>query len=288
MRRRAFAKSAGFDRFMPFGLFVGQVQGLIFFVFALVLMVVSIVRPALFDQERQMVQLSLAPTLAMLSTPFVTLSQGLDYLMSLSRLQAEAAKLREDNKRLEDWYSTAQLLQAENTSLRELLKVKLDPSLTFVTTRVIGDTGGPYARTIIIGAGEVDGVHKGDAVLGGEGLIGRVMSATENASVVLLITDVNSRIPVRVEGSNVQAIVAGTNAQSLTLERLPEGSTLNDGWRVLTSGVGGVFPPDLPIGTVQNNDRGMIMIKPYADFGRLLFVRVVRIPSLPADVKVAP
>lgn len=265
---------------MPFGLFAGQMPLFACLVIAVLLMLTSAIRPNLFDPARNGLRTQLAPVLSTFSTPFISLSQTMDYLFSLTRLKTEVEKLRVDNKRLEEWYNTAQLLQAENTSLRELLKVKLDPSLTFITTRVIGDTGGPYAQTIIVGAGDKDGVHKGDVVMAGEGLIGRITSVQPNSAIALLITDLNSRVPVRVEGSNLQAILAGTNGQRLILDRIPEGSTVKDGARVLTSGIGGIFPPDLPVGSVLNVDNHLEM-KPFADFGRLLFVRVVRIPELP-------
>jgi rod shape-determining protein MreC len=282
MRRRTFVKSAGLDRFMPFGMFAGQMPLFACLILALLLMFVSAVRPNLFDPARVEVKTRLAPVLTTFSEPFISLSQTLDYLFSLTRLKSEVEKLRVDNKRLEEWYSTAQLLQAENTSLRDLLKVRLDPSLTFVTTRVIGDTGGPYTQTILVGAGTDDGIHKGDVVMAGEGVIGRITSVQTNSATALLITDLSSRVPVRVETSNLQAIMAGTNGRALLLERVAEGSTVKDGARVMTSGIGGVFPPDLPVGTVLNVDN-RLELKPYADFGRLLFVRIVRIPQAPVE-----
>lgn len=286
MRRRAFAKSPGIAPYIPFNLFGGQVQGVVCLGLAVILMLATAISPRLFEGKRTALKGALAPVLSTFSAPFIGLSEGLDYLFQLSHLKTEVEKLRAENKRLEEWYNTAQLLQAENQSLRDLMKVKLDPALTFVTTRVIGDTGGPYAQTIIVGAGTDEGVHKGDAVLGGEGLIGRVTDVAANASTVLLITDLNSRIPIRIEGSNIQAILAGTNGQRLGIERVPDGSSLNDDLRVLTSGIGGVFPPDIPIGTVKNAANGTLVLKPYADFARLLFVRIVRVPARPANMVV--
>lgn len=279
MVRRTFSRNSRFDRFVPFGLFGGDFSGVVLLGFSILLILISAVRPGLFAPVRASVQDGLSKPLAVFSVPFTSFAEMLEYLFSLTQLKTEAAKLRADNKRLEEWYNTAQLLQAENQSLRDLLRVKLEPSLTFVTTRVIGDTGGPYAQTVIISAGRDNNLNAGDSVLAGGGLIGRITNVQDHTAVVLLMTDLNSRIPVRVEGSNIQAILAGTNGHDLWIERAPEGSTLTNGQRVLTSGIGGVFPPDLPIGVIHNQGDGRVAVRPYADFGRLMFVRVVRQPD---------
>lgn len=288
MARRKFSRNSGYARFIPFGLFGGQISGVILLGVSLLLVLVSSIQPTLFSPVRAGVQNMFAPPLTVFGEPFIVAADTLDYLFSMTRLRSEAEKLRADNKRLEEWYNTAQLLQAENQSLRDLLKVKLEPHLTFVTTRVIGDTGGPYAQIVMVGAGDDEHLRAGDSVLAGGGLIGRLTDVQEHISTVLLMTDLNSRIPIRVEGSNIQAILAGTNGQDLLIERVPEDSTLINGQRVLTSGIGGVFPPDLPIGVIENRKDGRVTVRPYADFGRLMFVRVVRQPEREVIVPPTP
>ncbi len=279
MSRRSFSRHSRFERFVPFGLFGGEVSGAALLLLSLLIVLASAARPGMFQPLRGMVQGGLSTPLSVASQPFVVLADTLDYLFSMTRLKAEVQKLRADNKRLEEWYNTAQLLQAENQSLRDLLKVKLEPSLTFITTRVVADTGGPYAQIVMISAGRDAGLHPGDAVLAGGGLIGRITDVHDRGAVVLLATDMNSRIPVRLEGSNVQAILAGTNTQTLVIDRAPEDALIKKGQRVLTSGIGGVFPPDLPIGIADPQENGRVHVRPYADFGRLMFVRVVRQPE---------
>lgn len=284
MARRSFSRTNRYERYIPFGLFGGQISGVILLGLSLVLVLVTAARPGLVDAPRRAVQGAIVPVVEPLSLPFTAVAEWLDYLFSLTRLKTEVEQLRTENKRLEEWYNSAQLLQAENQSLRDLLKVKLEPGLDFQTARVVADTGGPYTQTILINVGLRDDIRKGDAVLAGEGLIGRVTDVLDDTSEVLLMTDLNSRIPVRVEGSNIQAILTGTNSQSMILTRLPEGTILNNDQRVMTSGVGGVFPPDLPVGRVRllKNDR--IALAPYADFGRLMYVRVVKMPRSAAPV----
>lgn len=274
-RARLSRQNSWLDRYVPFGLWAGQTSGVVCLAFALALTVFSSARPGAMVPVRASAQMMLAPTLATFSVPFIHLGQAFDYLYQLTHLQTEVAKLRVENARLHDWFNTAQLLQAENTSLRGLLNVKLDPPLTFITTRVIGDLGGPYAQTLLINAGTRNGVKKDDTVMAGTGVIGRIMDVTDQTATVLLITDLNSRVPVRIDGGGLQAILAGTSRHNLVLDRIPDGSSVMDNARVVTSGVGGVFPPDLPIGSVRHAHDGTVMVAPDADFARILFVRVV-------------
>lgn len=279
MRQQGFFESSGRSRFYAVRRAMGgEVADWLVLSVAVLLMLISALSPDLMAGPRQRMQSTLLPILSPLSAPFV---QGVEFFSRLSdwvRMKSELDAVREDNQRLQEWHQAALLLQAENRSLRSLLNVRLDPSLSYVTARVVGDSAGPYAQTLLVGAGMADGIRKGDAVLAGEGLVGRVMEADVSSATVLLITDVNSRIPVRVEGSNLQAILSGTNGRDLSLDRLPEGVQVAEGARLMTSGIGGVFPPDLPVGRVSVSGR-KIRILPFADLSRLVFVRVVRSPG---------
>jgi rod shape-determining protein MreC len=113
------------------------------------------------------------------------------------------------------------------------------------------------------------------AAMTGDGLLGRVIEVGDWSSRVLLITDLNSRIPVTIAGSGDRAILAGDNSAEPKLLYLPVDAMLNPGARVVTSGHGGVFPPNLPIGTVIEPARGQHSIVPDADLGRISYVRLV-------------
>lgn len=286
MARRSFSRINPYARYIPFGLFAGQISGAMLLVLALILILMSSLRPGLFETPRRMTMDGLSTPLTILSVPFKLLDGFLANLFFLTQVRAEAENLREENRRLQDWYNVAQLLKAENQSLRSLLKVRINQSLSNVTVQVIGDTSGPYGQIIVIDGGDNERLTKGDAVLGGEGLIGRVMQVNAATSTVLLMTDISSRIPVRIEGSNVQGILTGSGGQDLILTRLPEGSRLNEDERIVTSGIGGVFPPDLPVGMVRIQKNGRVNVAPFADFGRLLYVRVVRMRyDMKADLR---
>ena len=107
-------------------------------------------------------------------------------------------------RRLLSWQQAALTLASENTGLRGLLKLTPEPAATFITARVIANSGGAYVRSLMVHAGSENGVARGQAAMTGEGLVGRVAEVGSRAARVLLVTDLNSRVPVIVEGSQQQ------------------------------------------------------------------------------------
>lgn len=217
----------------------------------------------------------LAPVLSVASAPLTTLADKIESLTPLHDLKAENIRLTEENAKLQQWYEKALKLQAENQSLRELLNVKADPSLSFVTARVISDAGGSFVKSVLLPVGGHDNVHKGNAVLSGHGLVGRVTEAGDGSARVLLVTDLNSRIPVILQNTRTKAILAGKNQDLMKLERLPPDSGMTVGTRVVTSGDGGMLPPDLPIGTIVSIDADGVWVKALTDIEKLTHVQVI-------------
>lgn len=215
------------------------------------------------------------PALTVITAPFAKAADSLEGVQSLRHLKAENIRLSEENARLQEWYEQALKLQAENKSLRELLNVKADPEMSFVTTRVVSDPGGSFVKSVLLPVGESDNVSKGSAVMSGSGLIGRVMEAGRHSSRVLLITDLNSRIPVTVQNTRTRAILGGRNKPLLKLERLPIDSGLTLGQRIVTSGDGGYLPADIPIGTIVAIGKDGVLVKPLADIDSLSHVQVI-------------
>jgi len=216
-----------------------------------------------------------APVLSAVSAPVSAAIDRIDSVTTLRDLKAENIRLEEENAKLRDWYESALKLQAENQSFRELLNVKADPSLTFVTARVIADVGGSFVKSVLLPVGAADKVQKGNAVMSGHGLVGRVTEVGQTSSRVLLVTDLNSRIPVIVQNTRIKAILAGKNQDLMKLERLPPDSGMTIGTRVVTSGDGGQLPADLPIGTIVSVNADGVWVKPLSDIDRLTHVQVV-------------
>lgn len=218
---------------------------------------------------------AVAPATTVVSAPFISFIDSIDGVTTLRGLKAENIQLHEENIRLQQWYESALKLQVENQSFRDLLNVKADPTLNFVTARVISDAGGTFVKSVLLPVGAMDKVQKGNAVMSGRGLIGRVTEAGQKSSRVLLITDLNSRIPVIIQNTRTRAILAGKNGDLMRLERLPADSGITIGTRVITSGDGGQLPPDLPVGTVIKTGPDGVWVQPLSDMSRLTYVQVV-------------
>ncbi|MEK9752302.1 MAG: rod shape-determining protein MreC [Rhodospirillaceae bacterium] len=227
------------------------------------------------ERARNQILDAVAPILDALSQPVVTVNRWVTEGRELFAIRAQNEALREDRARLMHWQAAARRLEAENRVLRELLNYQAGPVVSFISGRVIADTGGAFVHSLVVNAGEAAGVQKGQAVVTSDGLLGRVASVGERAGRVLLITDLNSRIPVVIEQSRVRAIMAGNNTAKPRLIHLPTGGTVSIGERVVTSGHGGAFPPGLPIGVVSAVGEGGIEVTPFVNRDRVEYVRIL-------------
>ncbi|MGH6896819.1 MAG: rod shape-determining protein MreC [Geminicoccaceae bacterium] len=216
------------------------------------------------------------PVLEVLTQPVAASRRLVEGVGALIALRAENARLREQNRRLLDWQSAARQLSLENEALRQVLNYRADPGRpTAVTGRVIADAGGPFVHTVLINVGADHGVAGGMAAVNERGLVGRVIEVGRRSARVLLLTDFNSRIPVMVEPSRDQAILAGNNTRQPALVFLPLNPRLAVGNPVVTSGRGGVLPPGLAIGTVTSIADGAVTVEPLVDFTRLEYLRLL-------------
>jgi rod shape-determining protein MreC len=217
----------------------------------------------------------IAPILDLLSRPSASAAQAIDSVRELGRLREENAQLRQQQARLLQWQTVAHRLDHENQELRKLLNLTPDPKARFVTARVVGGSGGAFVRSILVAAGSKDGVRKNQAAITGEGLIGRVSEVGERASRVLLLTDINSNIPVFVERTRERAIAHGDSSNSMVLTYAPGDLAAKAGDRIVTSGHGGVFPPGLPLGIITVVQGGTVTVQPFVDWEQLEYVRLV-------------
>jgi rod shape-determining protein MreC len=218
----------------------------------------------------------LAPALGAMMQPIDSTRRVVEQVGELVALRAENARLREQNLRLLEWQSAARQLSLENAALRQLLSMPAEPERpTAVTGRVIADTGGPFVHTVLLDVGTEHGAARGMAAVNERGLVGRVIEAGRRSSRVLLLTDFNSRVPVMVEPSRDQAILAGNNTGHPALVFLPINPRLAVGDPVVTSGRGGVLPPGLEVGRVRSIDDAGVVVAPLVDFTRLEYLRLL-------------
>jgi len=227
------------------------------------------------ERVRVVVTDAVAPILDGISRPVESINRFVAEARELYAIRAVDAKLKQENVRLLQWQTVARKLEAENAALRKLVNFVPDKKARFISARVIADAGGAFANSVLLNAGERDGVRKGQAAITGDGLTGRITSVGMRSSRVILITDLNSRIPVVVQPGDVRAIMTGDNSQHPRLIHLAPGSVVGPGDRVVTSGDGGAFPPGLPVGRVLSNSDQGILVQPFVDSARLGFVRLL-------------
>ncbi|MED5574954.1 MAG: rod shape-determining protein MreC, partial [Pseudomonadota bacterium] len=169
------------------------------------LLMVGRTDPEIFEQARMVLIDSTAPVLDGLSRPVATVSAAVENIRELAHLRQENTALKAENTRLLQWQHAARTLLAENDQLRTLMNFSNDVAVKSVTARVIGNSSGPFIRSLLVNAGISEGVQRGHAAVTGNGLLGRVASTGERSSRILLISDLNSRIPVLVESSRARA-----------------------------------------------------------------------------------
>ena len=243
------------------------------------------------DSMRTTIADGLAPALDFVSRPLVAAGNVVDGARGLVHLYHENRRLTQDNERLMQWQQSALKLAADNRQLRGLLKAVPEPSVSYATARVIASSGGAYVRTVMVNAGSDDGLARGQAAISGDGLVGRLTEVGGRAARVLLITDLNSRVPVTVESGRLNAVLAGDNSERPRLAYVGSTDGLKIGDRVVTSGEGGVFPPGLPVGVIVSFDGGGPRVEPYADLSQLGYLLVVNYGlagGLPQPVPATP
>jgi rod shape-determining protein MreC len=229
----------------------------------------------LVERIRVFVDDGVTPVLQVMSRPAAAIASVVNAIHDLAALRAENVRLGEDNARLQHWQTVARELDNENRALRAQLNFLPDPEAAFVTARVIGDTGGAFVHSMLLNAGSRDGIRKGQAVIAGEYLVGRIAEVGDRSARVLLLTDINSHIPVVVEGTRAKAILAGDNSDRARLNYLAPNSAAAPGTRVVTSGHGGAFPPGLPVGVITTLQDGVVRVEPFVHRYALDYVTVV-------------
>ena len=182
-------------------------------------------------------------------------------------------QLKEENDKLKNNISKSDFLELENIQLRKLIEEQTTSNSNLVSARVMLDKQSLYLNSFIINIGSNKDIKKGFAVLDGDNFIGRIVDVNFFSSRVLLISDLNSKIPVLIEPLAHHAILSGHGNNKPTLEYLPKKHNIQNGDKVYTSGKEGLFSPGIPIGEAKVKDN-IIEIESFSDLNQITFVNV--------------
>ncbi len=215
------------------------------------------------------------PILEILSQPSQKLGGIKNSIQDFHELHIELENLRKENQNLLKMKYLAKNLQAENRALRRLNQFVPLPSPNFVSGRVVANSGGAFVRNVLINMGREQGVRRGLAVMSDIGLVGVVVEVGRLFARVLLVTDLNSQIPVLVQNTRDPGILSGDNSNRPRLKFLPQNAYVSTGDIIVTSGEGGVLPVGIPVGTITAVSEAGIRVKPLVDWDHLEYVRVI-------------
>ena len=208
------------------------------------------------------------------STPENVIKNGFIATKNHFFVYEENKILKQKVKDLEIRKYDAQYIQTENERLKETLN-ELKFSSDEILAKVIVDKQSPFLKSIIVNKGSKHGVILGMGVLDQEYLVGKVVEVNFTTSRVLLLSDLNSKIPVDILPNNIQSILSGTGDNIGKIQYIKEEALIESDSIVYTSGAGGIFKPGVPIGrTVKNSLNSEINVEFYSEFSQLRFVKL--------------
>ena len=220
-----------------------------------------------------------APLFDVVSAPVRAVETMFEGVRTVASLREETVRLRAENERLERWQRRAEILESENRQLRTVLGAVIQPDRQAVTARAITAPGSSFSHAIQVMHGPEKRIQRGDPVVTANGLVGYVIEVGRRFSWVLLISDVNSRIPVLLSSSSWPGLAIGQNAGLLSLSFLPLEAEPKENELVLTSGHGELLPAGLPVGRVISGRGRSFYIKPAVDLRAISFVSILIRPE---------
>ena len=212
--------------------------------------------------------------------------QGVEYFISASQdireIRQLNTELEAENARMQSKIVELQQQLVEYEILSALLEfARANPEHKYIGASVIGRDPSPFLNYIIINRGSDDGLKRGMPVVTQNGLAGRVVQVTATGSRVSLLTDPVTKINIRIEPSRSAAVLLGSITGEISLEQIPQEADVNPGNLILTSGLGGNFPPNIIIGqvtSIKSRENALFQsasVQPVTDFHDLTIVLVI-------------
>ena len=278
-------RRAGFSRRAQMGLFLSYVLAVGGVLFAGLLLVIAIVDPTGFNALKG-VALDVTSPVSSAGRSVGRFFGGLgdsvgNYVQAGGQNAELKRRLQESRRKLIE----AQATELENKRLKALLRLTGETRDPVAVTRIVGSSFASVRRLATLSAGASSGVRPGQPVRSADGLVGRVIEAGRWASRVLLVADSASNVPVRLVRDGTPAIATGHGDGTIDLKTLEVGrNPFRRGDVLVTSGVGGVYPPDIPVAVVVSVDGDRTLAKPLADPSNVEYAVVLHIYQPLADL----
>ena len=209
-----------------------------------------------------------------ISLPFSSVKNTYHGFNDHLKIYEENKKLKNTNLNIQELKFENQFLKEENIRLNELIEEKSLFSDNYHVTKILLDQESPYLRSIVINKGFKHNIKIGSAVRSGSYFVGKVVGVNYLTSRVLLINDLNSKIPVIIEPDGTRAMVSGNGSKIFgDIEYLPEKNQVEEGHIVYTSGTDGIISSGIPVGKIiiKNNQKS---VRFFTDFDQIQYVKV--------------
>ena len=222
-----------------------------------------------------------SPILSAASKPIQNASNFIQNTSGLATMKAENARLAQENAELSGLRLKFANISDENARLKGMLKIAPPAKKEYVTARVISNGGKVFSKTVIVNSGKNNGIQKGQIALGKNGMAGIVSSSNANASRVILISNINAKVPVIVGKSGINAIASGYDANSGKLEHLTSNKkNIKIGDHIVTSGADGDIPYGIPVGVVSGvSSDGILKVSFYQNMDEINYLKIIKTPQ---------
>lgn len=279
----------GFSRRAQYGLFLSYVVAGGGVILAVLLLIVAVVDPRGFNGLKGLALDLTTPISAAGRGAVRGVTDGISSIGNYVRAGSQNAALRTELAQRRRAAVEAAALRQENRRLKALLGISQRTENPVASGRIVGSTFDSARRLATIDVGRGNGVAIGQPVRSVDGLVGRVVETGRSAARVLLVTDGGNSVPVVLARDGTPALAAGRGDGTIELRTLEVGqSPFRRGDVVFTSGVGGIYPPGIPVARVRSVTRDITIAQPLADPAKLDFAIVLPAYMPEANVPIAP
>ena len=254
---------------------------IVFVVVSLIIFSLNFKSPEKMSFFRKIVLEAVVPLECAIDSVFSSVAGAWERYILLVGLERKNKELEAENASLARDVSNYREMSLDCARLREITNMKDDFKFTTVAARVVGRNRSSIFKTLLINKGTADGIRTGFPVMGTEGVAGRIIETSKNASKVLLLVDYNSNIDVLVQRNRCQGVLRGCGRSGCELKYVQRSEDVRTGDTVVSSGLAGVFPKGLfvgKVGVVEKEETGLfqkITVHPAIDITRLEEVLVI-------------